>query len=318
MFNRLQRVVCVAALVAATCMVNMALAHTIWDLQPGSTFFDASTGLTEALTGTMTMTTIDFSGREDFLSHGWTYVRQNITAIDIHGATVRFSAAGVPFGGGAIDICNEGNGTKVCQVQIIVQDTTRFTDANNVHFTGTAFDPTSFALVDLFPFFNVGGSLGIEAADRMTLFLAVRIPTVSFAAFTPTLALTFGPRIDDVFEVQSRFTLGTNSNGINLATDPVTLTLTGVNKAFAMTIPAGAFTTDRRGRFTFKGTINGVTLDVTLTVLVASKHYVFTAEGQHADLTGLTLPVIVTLTIGDDHGSTQVTARFTHPHEERS
>ena len=58
-------------------------------------------------------------------------------------------------------------------------------------------------------------------------------------------------------------------------------------------------------------------LDVTL-IALDGKRYLFTAEGTHADLSGLTSPVIVTLAIGDDHGSTLATARFKHSSDERS
>ena len=97
----------------------------------------------------------------------------------------------------------------------------------------------------------------------------------------------------------------------------MTLTLTGGTGAFTATIPAGSFTKDKRGRFTFKGKVDGVKLDATLTPL-GGQHYAFAAEGRHADLTGIANPVTITLTIGDDSGSTSVTAQFKHSHDDRS
>ena len=141
--------------------------------------------------------------------------------------------------------------------------------------------------------------------------------SIAFAAFTATLELKFGPRIDAAFALQSRFTLGTGSHGIDLSKDAVTLALTHGTVSFTTTIPAGSFTKDKRGRFMVKGTINGVKLDATLTTLGGDR-YAFTAEGKHADLSGLAHPVTVTLTIGDDRGRTTGTAEGKHPHDERS
>jgi probable HAF family extracellular repeat protein len=136
--------------------------------------------------------------------------------------------------------------------------------------------------------------------------LATPGPT-PFAAFTATLKLKFSPRIDDTFALQSSFTLGAGSNGIAPLTEKVTLTLTGGTGTFTTSIPAGSFTQVKKGAFTFKGTINGVKLDATMTPL-GGQQYAFTADGAHADLSGIANPVTVTLTIGDDSGSTAVMA----------
>jgi hypothetical protein len=86
-------------------------------------------------------------------------------------------------------------------------------------------------------------------------------PLVPFAAFTAKVKIERGPRIDDAFELQSTFTHGGGSDGIHLANDQVTLTLTGETGAFTTTIPAGSFKEDKKGRFKFEGTINGVSLE---------------------------------------------------------
>jgi probable HAF family extracellular repeat protein len=144
-------------------------------------------------------------------------------------------------------------------------------------------------------------------------FIATPVPP-SFAAFTATLKLKFGRRINDAFDLKSRFTLGAGNNGITPLTEEVTLTLTGGKASFTTTIPAGAFTKDRKGRFTFTGQVDGVKLDVTLTPL-GGQHYAFTAEGKHTDLRGIANPVTVTLTIGDDNGRTTVTAKLKDDHD---
>jgi hypothetical protein len=137
-------------------------------------------------------------------------------------------------------------------------------------------------------------------------FIATPNPT-PFAALTASLELKFAPRIDDTFDLQSNFTLSTASDGIDPLTEDVTLELTGETGSFTTTIPADSFTRDKKGRFEFKGEVDGVKLDATLTPL-GSQQYAFTAAGKQADLSGIANPVTVTLTIGDDRGSITVTA----------
>jgi hypothetical protein len=78
---------------------------------------------------------------------------------------------------------------------------------------------------------------------------------------------------------------------------------------FALTLPAGAFELDQAGTFTFEGVVDGVTLEVKITPL-GSDTFEFKAEGKGADLTGVENPVTVTLTIGDDRGTTTVFAEL--------
>ena len=172
--------------------------------------------------------------------------------------------------------------------------------------------PSSF-YSELFGINDAGEIVGLfDDASRRHGFLAT--PAPPFATFTATLKLKFGPRVNDAFDLESKFALGAASNGIDPLTDNVTLELTGGTGTFTTTIPAGSFTKDKKGRFTFKGTVEGVKLDATLTPL-GGQRYAFTAEGKHADLSGIANPVTITLTIGDDSGSTTVTAHFKHPHD---
>jgi hypothetical protein len=115
------------------------------------------------------------------------------------------------------------------------------------------------------------------------------------------------PRRDDAFAVQSHFTLGAGSNGIDPLTEDVKLELTGGTGSFTTTIPAGSFKKDKKGRFQFEGTINGVDLQAKITRF-GRHQFKCEMEGEHAELTGIANPVIVSLTVGDDSGSTAVTA----------
>ena len=78
---------------------------------------------------------------------------------------------------------------------------------------------------------------------------------------------------------------------------------------FSVTIPAGSFKKNPNGRFALEGTINGVSLQVQIAPL-GNNIFTFKAEGKGVDLTGLTNPVTVVLTIGTDSGTTAVRAEF--------
>jgi hypothetical protein len=107
------------------------------------------------------------------------------------------------------------------------------------------------------------------------------------------------------FDLNESFTLGKNSNGINPLTENVTLQI----GTFSVTIPAGSFKKNPNGRFAFEGVINGVSLQVQI-VPLGNNIFTFKAEGTGVDLTGLTNPVTVVVTIGIDSGSTTATAQF--------
>jgi len=109
---------------------------------------------------------------------------------------------------------------------------------------------------------------------------------------------------EDAFEMTAIFTLGPNNNGIAPLTEAVTVQV----GTFSTTIPAGSFT-QKKGRFTFEGVINGVRLEAVLRSLVLGNDYEFKVEGKGADLTGTVNPVTVGLTIGDDSGSTAIRAK---------
>jgi DNA-binding beta-propeller fold protein YncE len=107
------------------------------------------------------------------------------------------------------------------------------------------------------------------------------------------------------FDLMESFTLGASSNGINPVTENVTLRI----GTFSVTIPPGSFKHIPERRFAFEGVINGASLEVEI-VHLGNKIFIFKAEGKGVDLTDLTNPVTVVLTIGDDTGSTAVRAEF--------
>jgi hypothetical protein len=76
-----------------------------------------------------------------------------------------------------------------------------------------------------------------------------------------------------------------------------------------VTIPAGSFKLNFQGRFAFKEVINGVSLEVQ-TVPLGNNLFTFKAVRAGVDVTGITNPVTVVLTIGINTGTTTVLARF--------
>jgi hypothetical protein len=128
---------------------------------------------------------------------------------------------------------------------------------------------------------TAGSLIQSTSGGDFDAFVAKITTNVPFAAFDPKVEITLGPLAnDDEFEVKATLTLGTSSNGIAPLTEAVTVQV----GPFSTTIPAGSFTL-RKGRFTFEGVINGVTLEVVLQSLILGKDYRITVEGKGADLT---------------------------------
>jgi hypothetical protein len=142
------------------------------------------------------------------------------------------------------------------------------------------------------------------AAGSNPVSVAVAITRqVLFASSFAKLEIRAGP--PSSFDLNESFTLGKNSNGINPVTEKVTLQI----GTFSVMIPAGSFNKNPNGRFAFQGVIKGVNLQVQI-VPLGNNMFTFMAEGTGADLTGLTNPVTVVLTIGMDSGTTTTTAQF--------
>jgi len=169
------------------------------------------------------------------------------------------------------------------------------------------------AAVDTFQgSFTVQGGTDANAFDTLasaafSVIVSVPIP---FTAFTTKLDLTVGPSSSmDSFDLNGTFTLGSGNNGIAPLVENVSLALEGGRGAFVTTIPAGSFHAGPHGQFTFEGTIDGVALQIRIAP-VSRTQFRFQAEGTGADLSGVENPVTVTLTIGDDSGTTIVTAQI--------
>ena len=106
------------------------------------------------------------------------------------------------------------------------------------------------------------------------------------------------------FDLKESFTLGATSNGINPLTENVTLQI----GTFSVTISPGSFKEIAFRIFVFQGVINNVNLSVQI-VALGNNIFALAAESKGVNLTGLTNPVTVVLTIGNDSGRTAVTAQ---------
>ena len=125
-------------------------------------------------------------------------------------------------------------------------------------------------------------------------------PVLVFSAHT---RLTVYPNQQRFDITNSNFTLGASSNGINPPTEPVTLKI----GSFKITIPPGSFVSTRGpGDFQFVGVIDNVQLVVSITLASPNKYF-FAVEARNVSLT-VSNPETITLTIGNESGTTTVNA----------
>lgn len=158
------------------------------------------------------------------------------------------------------------------------------------------------------------GSIGAMAISRDGALLAVITDsgfslvktgvskTVPFTAFPAhaRLELDRGKARSDAFTVQGSFTLGSDSKGI----DPVNETVTVQIGSATISIPSGSFK-QQGDFFKFQGTVGGVVLHAVLKPS-GRKETSFVIDGTGAQLAGTSLPLTVSLTIGDDSGSVKL------------
>ena len=123
-------------------------------------------------------------------------------------------------------------------------------------------------------------------------------PAIFFSAFSTKLDISSAG-----FDLNGTFTLGATGS-INPPAQPLTLQV----GTYTVTVPAGSFKAGPHGTFTFEGTIGGVALQIRIAPLKAGT-YSIQADASGVNLTGLTNPVAVTLSIGINTGTTSVTGQ---------
>jgi YD repeat-containing protein len=131
----------------------------------------------------------------------------------------------------------------------------------------------------------------------------VKIDVVSNQANTLKVTQLLINKKLKTFFLLSNLTLDTGSNGINPLKEAVTFNISN----FATTIPAGSFRKLSTTLFGYAGTINKVKLEATITSL-GNNRYTFQTAGTGVNFSGVTNPVKVDLSIGDDSSTTSVQA----------
>jgi YVTN family beta-propeller protein len=121
-------------------------------------------------------------------------------------------------------------------------------------------------------------------------------PAILFSAFSAKLQIS-----STGFGLNGSFTLGAGGT-INPASQPLALRV----GTYTVTLPAGSLKPGPKGTFTFQGTVGGVALQIRLAPIGAGA-YSIQVQGSGVNLTGLTKPVTVTLTIGGNTGTISVT-----------
>jgi hypothetical protein len=127
--------------------------------------------------------------------------------------------------------------------------------------------------------------------------------TFQFAAFKAEVEVKTA---QNRFEVEGSFTLAANSDGVNPATEDLTLSLGSVT----LKIPKGSFHLGATGTFGFEGNINGQKVEASITPGTQPGSFSFEVEVNGPDPTGGQNPVPVSLTIGNDTGSTKAKVEF--------
>ncbi len=120
--------------------------------------------------------------------------------------------------------------------------------------------------------------------------------TIPFSNINATLELG-----QNQFQLTSSFSLGCGSTGIAPLTEAVTLQV----GSFTAAIPPGSLTQSGQGSFVFQGPVNDATLQVKLSSNGGAS-YALQVQAGGANLKGTTSPVTITVTIGNNTGSTTV------------
>jgi YVTN family beta-propeller protein len=126
-------------------------------------------------------------------------------------------------------------------------------------------------------------------------------PSTQFSAFkVNTLTLSQQRRI---LFLLSTITLGKSNNGINPLNETVTLKLGNAT----ITVPANSFKRNRNGQFSFVGQIDNGWIEMLITPS-ANNSYSFQTAAYGVDVSGVSNPVSVEVTLGNDSGKTSVNA----------
>jgi YVTN family beta-propeller protein len=171
--------------------------------------------------------------------------------------------------------------------------------------TGVAVTPDGSAV-----YVVIRGNTTMSVIDTTTnTVVATGIPAgaqpqdlVIFNLTTPFAAFTIDNlNINNNLHEQGSFTLGANTGGIDLANQPLTLTVNN----FSLTIPAGSFKqVGGNMHFKFNGTVNGFKVNFNLQAVNGSSTQFTYVVDVHGVSIGGPNPANVSLKIGHNSGTT--------------
>ena len=136
----------------------------------------------------------------------------------------------------------------------------------------------------------------------------------TFADFAAVAEIETGA--DGEFEIRGAFTLGIASDGIDPQEEDVVVNI-GV---FELTLPAGSLEFRRKGgadTFQFEGDVNGIELELRIRELGPGA-FDFRVEAKDVNLDGISNPVRVILTIGNDSGELRIQAEIEGDEDDKS
>jgi YVTN family beta-propeller protein len=129
---------------------------------------------------------------------------------------------------------------------------------------------------------------------------------VQFPSFDASLKIHLSKKTnDDTFELESSCTLNSSANEAIQPDKELVKLQVG---PFIGTLPIGSFKPHGDRTYTFAGTINGAELHATIEG-TAAERYRFRADAKDINLAGITNPVQISLSVGDNAGLTSVKAR---------
>jgi YVTN family beta-propeller protein len=160
-----------------------------------------------------------------------------------------------------------------------------------------------------FAYVTVSNSNSVAVIDTATNTVVANVPVGSVPVgiaianlSTPFAAFTIDNLvINNNLHEQGDFTLGANTGGIDLANQPLTLTVND----FSLTIPAGSFRqVGGNMHFVFNGTVNGLSVNFNLKAVNGSSSQFTYGVDVHGVSIGGPNPANVALKIGHNSGST--------------
>jgi hypothetical protein len=146
---------------------------------------------------------------------------------------------------------------------------------------------------------TTGGLLPGNLPGQGTLFKITS--TVPFAAFRVQLEITARP--PPGFQLRATLTQGTNAPAINPLTQGLTLSL----GSYTLNVPSTVFQKTSKSTWVYEGKLNGVSLQVRIAQQTTNS-YLVQVEASGLNLTTLTNPISVTITLGANSGTTHVNA----------